>query len=312
MRQRLHQPFGVLPLGALVLALGALVAGLVLSGCGSSASDGAEVSAGDGGSTSVAPTLPEPAEGVDGLPADQIAFQEQTGGGFVPMQAAATEIPGITVYGDGRIFVVDQRTDRAYDAAPVLLATTLEPEQLTGLIAAAEATGLFDGAADLGSPMVADLPTTTVTLAAGGPPTTVSAYALGIDAVPGDGLTDEQVTARQALAALIDEARSLGADGEPWTPDRVRATMYDLSQTQREGTTEVAPWPGPAFADFPEPTPAGAVSSCLVVEGDEAAAVWDAAVDRTSAWWSATDDPSEERQIVVVPLVPGAEGCPPA
>lgn len=317
MRQRLHQPFGLVPLGALLLALAALVAGVVLSGCASDGSDAAEVStggAGDGdGSTSVAPTVPDAEEGVDGLPADQIVFQEQTGGGFVPMQAAATEIPGITIYGDGRIFVVEQRDSRAYDATPILLTRTLDAEELSTFLADAAGTGLFDEAgADLGQPMVTDLPTTTVTLATDGPPVTVSAYALDFDAAPGGGVSDQQEEQRAALRDVIAAARELGAGAEAWTPDRVRATMYDPAQTQREGTIEATPWPGPAFADFPAPVPEGAVASCLVIEGDEAAAVWDAAVPKTSAWWTSPDDPADERQIVVVPLVPGAEGCPPA
>ena len=81
MRMRLRQPFTAAPLGALLVAVVAVVASLVLAGCGSG---GDEVDTGGdgGGTTSIAPTLPDPVEGVDGLPADQIVLQVQTGGGL--------------------------------------------------------------------------------------------------------------------------------------------------------------------------------------------------------------------------------------
>ena len=91
---RVRQPFTALPLGALALAVAALVATLVLAGCGAG-SDGARVASGDGGATTTAaPTVPDPGEGEgdEVLEADQIVFQAQTGGGFVPMQAAMASV----------------------------------------------------------------------------------------------------------------------------------------------------------------------------------------------------------------------------
>jgi hypothetical protein len=316
MRLRLRQPFTALPLGALLLALLAVVS-LLLAGCGSSGSD-AEVSTGGEGegdgatTTTVAEPEPEPEAGE--LPADQIVFQAQTGGGYVPMQAAATEIPFVTIYGDGRVFVTDGQADRPYDVGPTLLTTTVDAAALEAFLADATGSGLFVADADFGQPMVTDLPTTTVTLHTDDPAgaVSVSAYALGFDSAPGGGLDDEQIARRQELSTIVDAAQALGDGGEEWTPDRVRATAYDPEQTQLEGTIEPAEWPGPAFSTFPEPTPAGAVSSCLVLEGDEAAAVWAAASGRTNSWWVVGQGDQQARQIVVVPLVPGAEGCPPA
>lgn len=315
MRMRLREPFPALPLTALLVAVAAVLAGALLVGCGSSDGEaGDDVSAGAAtdGTTSLAPTVPEPTEGIDGLPADQVVFQAQTGGGFVPMQAAATEIPEVTIYGDGRVFVTDPAEDRPYDVGPGLLVRTLPADELRAFLADATGSGLFSPDADFGQPMVTDLPTTTVTLHTEDPSMSVSAYALTIDAIPGGGLTDAQVAARQELSALVEAARALGEPGEPWAPDRVRATLYDPTQTQREGSIEPGVWPGPPFAEFPAPTPEGAVASCLVIEGDEATAVWDAASSRGDAWWVSAEGATDDHQIVVVPLLPGAEGCPPA
>lgn len=314
MRLRLRQPFTALPLGALLLALVAVV-GLVLAGCGSSGSD-AEVSTGgegdgDGATTT---TVAEPDGGEGTLPADQVVFQAQTGGGFTPMEAAATEIPFVTIYGDGRVFVTEDRADRPYDVGPALLTTTIDADALEAFLADATESGLFVADADFGQPMVTDLPTTTVTLHTDDPAgaVSVSAYALGFDAPPGGGVSDEQTARRQELSAIVDAATALGEGGEAWTPDRVRATAYAPDQRQPDPGIEAAEWPGPAFSTFPEPTPAGAVSSCLVLEGSEAAAVWAAASERTNAWWVDGEGDQQARTIVVVPLVPGAEGCPTA
>ncbi|MEZ5181164.1 MAG: hypothetical protein R2702_04710 [Acidimicrobiales bacterium] len=306
----MRQPFTALPLGALALAVAALVATLVLAGCGAG-SDGARVASGDGGATTTAaPTVPDPGEGDEVLDADQIVFQAQTGGGFVPMQAAATELPEVTVYGDGRVLVTEPRDDRPFDVSPRLLLAIAPDGAVRSLLADAEGSGLFAGDVDFGQPMATDLPTTTVTLHGTGPAATVSAYALGFTQAPGGGITDEQAERRAALRDLIDAARALGEDGDAWTPDRVRATLFDPASVQREGTIATAPWPGPPFTSFPAPAPEGAVARCLVIEGDDAATVWSAASARDSSWWTDPDDPAVERQIVVVPVLPGTEGCP--
>jgi hypothetical protein len=137
-----------------------------------------------------------------------------------------------------------------------------------------------------------------------------SAYALGFADAPGGGVTPAQQARRDALQALLADARELAAGAKPWTPDRLRATMFDPDQTQLEGSMEPGVWPGPAFTAFP-PTDDGG-SSCLVVEGDDATAVWAAAVMRTNTWWTSAAGADDARQIVVAPLLPGAEGCPPA
>jgi len=310
MAVRVRQPFTALPLGVLALAVAALVATVALAGCGSGEE---RVDTGDGASpTTEATTVPEPGGRDPVYDADQIVFQAQTGGGFVPMQAAATELPEVTVYGDGRVLVTEARDDRPFDVSPRLLLANASDEALRSLLSDAERSGLFADDVDFGQPMATDLPTTTVTLHTTGPAVHASAYALGFTQAPGGGITDAQAERRAALRELIDAARALGEDGEPWTPDRVRATLFDPAGSQREGTIPTAPWPGPPFDSFPASMPEGAVARCLVIEGEAASTVWAAASERDSSWWTDPADRAVERQIVVVPVLPGTEGCPTA
>lgn len=241
------------------------------------------------------------------LPADQIVWQETSGGGFVPVSANAADVPALTIYGDGRILATPEDTTRRYDATQELELRRVSGADLQAFLDQADRSGLFSAGTDFGTPGVTDLATTTVTLHGADAAREVNVYALGFGEEPGGpgGLTTEQAGNRTELTKLIAAAHELGGKGEPWVPDRVRATTWPGSMTD-DGSAVAEPWPGPAFDDFPASTEGGG-GSCLVIEGGDAAAVYRAARDNASPRWT---DGTDERTIVVAPLVPGAPGCP--
>ena len=78
------------------LALGILVA-LTAAACGS----GHDVTSG----------VPTSTDGTR-LPADRVVWQVDTGGGLVPHAFVANDVPEVTIYGDGRVFLpVPAETD---------------------------------------------------------------------------------------------------------------------------------------------------------------------------------------------------------
>lgn len=278
-----------------VLALGA-------AGCGAS---GGPDAVDDPRPSTTATSQPT----ADPADADEVVWQESTGGGFVPTEYALTEVPDVTIYADGRIFVTVLDADGNTPRPVSLEEAQVDPEVLADFLVDAEASGLFAPGTDFGSPGVTDQASTTVTLREDGPPQTVSVYALGFDASadqPG-GVTAEQTTRRQALTELLAQARALAEDAEPWVPDRIRATLLEFGPGV-ELPADAPAWPGPPLDAFPASTD-GSGQSCLVIEGAEAAAITTAAADDEAALW---DVGGEIRQIVTAPLLPGQEGCPPA
>lgn len=287
-----------------LLALSALL--LLATGCGSSgatdvSSDRPEASS----TTAPADDLPP----TDGRDPDQVVWQESTGGGFAPVDYSLSEVPDVTIYGDGRIFTAVPDPDASIGQPIALEQSKISAEDLTAFLDEAASSGLFDEGTDFGAPGVTDQPSTNITLHAGGSAQTVDVYALGFpapDAQPGGRsmLSGEQTERRDELIELMAAARALADGGEAYVPTEVRATMFELGPGV-DPPDDARPWPGPAFDEFPAPDDSG--RSCLVVSGDDAAALFrSAGADEGITW----ERDGVSRQIVVVALLPGQEGCP--
>lgn len=279
-------------------------AGALTTGCAISGSDG---------STDTTATTIVTTTGVDtaDLPADQVVWQELTSGGSGPAAARAAEVPTVTIYADGRIFVVDPQATPHFDKPVPMLVGTVAPERLEGFLDDVRITGLLAGDVDYGEPSIAEFPTTTVTYHAIGTPKSIEVYALGIeqgDSAARDSLTDRQVQARQQLSAMLLSAGTMSTDLEPWTPQEVHATMFNPDGIATVDENYSAPWPGPGFDEFPAFEP-GQTTSCLLLGGDDAVAVYEAATLNPGSTWTSGED---LRQIVVAPVLPGEEGCPPS
>ncbi|HWJ97211.1 MAG TPA: hypothetical protein VNQ33_03560 [Acidimicrobiales bacterium] len=253
--------------------------------------------------TAASPPTTDPAGG------DEIVWQEFTGGGFTPAAYALGGVPDVTIYADGRILrSVDADADTGTLRPVDLEEAQIPAGELAAFLDAAADSALFEPGTDFGQPGVTDLPSTSVTLRTGDTPQSVDVYALDLTIDPSSrDVTPEQAERRDQLKDLLAQARSLAKGATPYVPGRVRASLV-TSGSQIDAGAAPRDWPGPPLSAFPEPAADGSDTSCLVVEGPDAATVIEAAADNQSAFWRIG---GEVHQIVTAPLVPGEEGCPP-
>jgi hypothetical protein len=285
----------VVPVAALGLAL-------LLSGCAERSGAGA----------TPATTGPAPAA----LPDDGSALVLQVGqtGGFLTPEMLAGRLPWISVYADGR--VLSEGPVPAIHPGPAWPDVQLQQADratVQALVQHALDAGVA-GTTDLGTPGIADAPSTrfTVTTTAG---TTVrEVYALTEGAGSAGDLTAEQQAARAELAGLVTELTDLpltlapeGQAPASYEPTAVAALVRPWSAP--EGDPFLAdqpelPWPGPALAG----EPVGPGVSCTVATGDQARAVTDAARGaNTLTPWSTGD--GARWSISFRPLLPHETGC---
>jgi len=197
----------LLPVAVLVIGLLAIA-----TACG----------AGDGGSANGGGIeTTGPAGGAISHPtgANELVLQVITGGGFVPIEYHLTLLPTFSLYGDGTV-IVPGPTIMIYPgpALPNLQTTKLSEQAIQEILSAAKEAGLFRNDFDYGSPRVADVPTTTITISAGGQVYRSSIYALGFE--DAGNLTLEQQQARAAVKPFQAKLETLAfADQEPtWNP----------------------------------------------------------------------------------------------
>ncbi|MHB8869098.1 MAG: hypothetical protein ACYC6T_04660 [Thermoleophilia bacterium] len=190
------RPRWVVLLGAVVLVVVVVAASFVLSGCGyANRTTSSTGSGGDGDFTY--PTGPE-----------DVVFRIEYGGGFAPVEVIFTTLPGLSLYGDGRV-ITEGPIPAIYPgpALPNLQVATLSPAGIQKLLAAARDAGLFESGVDYGQPTVADGSTTTFTITADGTVFETSIYHLAPDNSAALGLSDDQVERR---ARVLDFQTKLG------------------------------------------------------------------------------------------------------
>lgn len=261
---------------------------ITLSGCGGGVSGGA------------GPSLPPPTtRAVD--PGSAVVLQVQDLGGMVLPWSVTARIPQASVYADGRVVHETNLVDTPVEQLPALpqvFQQSLTPAGLGALVKRARAAGVGDGA-DLGDPLIADVPTTRFALATDQGPVWSDAYALrasaGVEVPVGqptpspslrvgsgheDGtFTQEQADARYKLldlsAALDDLPAALGADevGEQ-VPYRPEALAVIIAPGSADPALEATPWPGPPLPGHDAKIGG---TSCTVVRGKDLAPVLAAA-----------------------------------
>lgn len=206
-------------------------------------------------------------------------LQISASGGFVPMGWDFAAMPTLTLYGDGRAIVPGPQI-MIYPGPllPNLQVEQVSSDAIDAIVAAARDAGLLAAAPDYGMPNVTDVPTTYVTLTVDGRTYKHAAYALGMvdgEGGGGDGwgaadagLTDEQATARAALATFVQTANDLvgaSGNGESYAIEALAMFARPID-TSVDGAvapeTQVVPWPlETRLADAAE---------CTVVDGDAA------------------------------------------
>ncbi|GIF14088.1 hypothetical protein [Actinoplanes teichomyceticus] len=275
---------------------------ILMAGC---ARPGTAGEAGSSGSTADprAESAPAPA----GDPTVLVRVAQE--GGFVPPQFQYGRLPQVSVYADGRVISNGPVPAIAPGPAlPNLQQLQLTPERARQWADDAVAAGVRSGA-DFGTPGVADIPDTVITVTSGGRTQTVRVSALD-HALPEDPqLTAADQAARKKLRAYVEELTALTGEAGSPGPQRYRPqSMAVLAREYVDGDDGLKPseqaWPGPVL---PGPELVATTGlHCVAVTGAETRQVWAAAekANQRTPWTSA----GKRWSITFRPLLPDETG----
>ena len=258
-------------------------------------------------STTSAVALPDGGEGT-------LVLQAELTGGFVTPESTPSRLPLASVYADGRV-IVEGPVAAIYPgfAWPNVQVLDIGADGVQELADRALAAGVAE-TGDLGTPPIADAPSTRFTLVTADGTHVREVYALSESAgMPDSGLTAEQESARAELLDLVTAVGDLSAGPpapEPWTPDAVAAITRPWTASDEdvaEGLTpEPVAWPGPPLPGEPlGPLPD---LGCVTATGEQAAAVVAAAQDANVLTpWLSPDGTTWS--VTFRPLLPDETGC---
>jgi hypothetical protein len=235
-------------------------------------------------------------------------------GGFTTPEIQTGRLPLVSVYADGRV-IVEGPVPAIYPAFawPNVQVLEIGRDRVQELVDRALAAGVGE-TADLGTPPLADVPSTRFTLVTARETHVREVYGLAETAgMPDTGLSAEQESARQELAELFGELTDLGvleAGDEPpaaFTPEAVAAIVRPWSAPEEDIAQGLAPdpvpWPGPALPG----EELGAGLTCVVATGEQAAAVRAAAGDANALTPWASEGATWS--VTFRPLLPDESGC---
>lgn len=242
--------------------------------------------------------------------ANDVVLRIETRGGLMAVEAALTELPLITVYGDGRVITEEQRFDvYPRPALPNVLVRTVSPDSVQRIARAARDAGVGSGR-DYGTPEVMDAGTTWFSLRGRDGVVASGVPALGLD----HGLTRAQRRARAPLVALRDSLLDLPAtlgdervsEPRPYEPVALAAVARHWVDPELPGDDppDIA-WPGPALPG--DPTAFASDLGCVTVTGSRVAQVLELAARAraVTAWtWA-----GERYFVWFRPLLPDESSC---
>jgi hypothetical protein len=275
---------------------------LVLAACGDD-DEGVRTQPGDGtdgtgGDASPSPDGPRPGGGSDGL-----VLSIESVGGFTTPEMTFRQTPTTVVYDDGS--TVTQGAVMAIYPGPAVLPLVdgqIGDDDLARIVALAEEAGLLGGDPDVGSPPVADVPDTRITLVADGETHVTVVPALGFDE-PGPGVSGEQAEARERIERFLAEVSSIVTAGE--SSDMVRPERYRVLPV-RPGPDEV-PDVEPNRLDWPLEVDL-VEGECTPITGDDVAALESALEQATEITLWADDDGTGWR-LAIRPVLPHEPDC---
>jgi hypothetical protein len=200
-------------------------------------------------------------------------------------------------------------------ALPNFQVSRLSEEAVQAILEAAEEAGLLGRDATYDYPCIADAPTTTFTVTAGGQTHTVSAYALGFE--DGSGQNACAGVDADARGKLWDLSQQLGSL-ESWLPQGSIGASEEYTPTEMrvyvrpyvgDGELEQPPveWPLGSLASFGEQDPNLADTRCGVVGGEDLATLLPLArsANELTPW---TSD-GATHGLVFRPLLPDEHTC---
>ncbi len=240
---------------------------------------------------------------------DTLVLRVRQEGGFVPPERIVGRIPEVSVYADGRMITQGpQILVYPGPAMPNLLMRQLEPAAVGKLLDDALAAGVRTGA-DLGSPGVADAPSTRIDVVRDGVTSTVSAMALR-EAMPDDPqLTADQRAARAKLATFLTRLDEMAAapGQQPYRAETLAALAHAYAKPDDGLPKQPGPvaWPGPALpGDYLNPN---IKIGCVTASGAERDAILAAVenANQNTPWSSG----GNQYTVTFRPLLPDETGC---
>ncbi|MFF5174652.1 hypothetical protein ACFY3U_18720 [Micromonospora sp. NPDC000089] len=239
-------------------------------------------------------------------PADALVLRIDYTGGFVPAVVAATRLPGVSVYGDGRV-ITQGPVPAIYPgpALPNLQVGGISTDEVSALVERARAAGV-GSAVDLGRPSITDVRTTRFTIHGPAGTQELAVYALGEATRPEAGLTAAQLAARAKLRAFAQTLTDpSGAPTSPYQPTALVAVARPWVAGQDGLHHPEVPWPGPALPGAA--LGAGSELGCVTVTGAAVRPVLDAAARANAATpWTFG---GKRWAITLRPLLPDETDC---
>ncbi|MFN2589947.1 MAG: hypothetical protein ABR518_04175 [Actinomycetota bacterium] len=239
--------------------------------------------------------------------ADQLVLRVEVGGGFVPAEARLLQIPGFSLFGDGRVVITGAQIEiYPGPALPNLQVRSVTEEGVQAILEAARAAGLEGPDRHHDNPTVIDAPSTTFTVIADG-----YRHVTTVDAL------HEGDPAHQELRAFDEKLGNL----EPWLPKgSVTAeepfrfaglrvfVMPEFPEGGEELPQEEKAWPvSTPLSSFGTPVKGQPDVRCGVVEGSDLEALRPLAQDANQLTpWRSGD---EVYHLVFRPLLPDESGC---
>jgi hypothetical protein len=243
----------------------------------------------------------------------RVAFE----GGLVDLAWSLTAVPTFSLYGDGTLVQPGAQIELyPGPALPAISSRTVDEAGIQAILREAldAIEGVPDHLTDLYSMQIADVPSTVITVNAGGVERLVSVNALFEVPEQPEGMPDDVYQARQRLSRLVEKLGNLepwlpaGSLGEEGTFDGEAARLF-VSEYEKvdDLPQERIAWPiEGALSRFGEPTqPAG--FRCGTVSGEDWTSIRDAAgrANQLTPW----TDNAERFSVLFRPLLPDESGC---
>ena len=252
---------------------------------------------------------------VPSYPAGALVLRVSFSGGLAGRAPAVTQLPLISVYGDGRVVTQGPSIDiYPAPALPNVLVQHVSRADAAKLVRLALDAGVGAGT-DLGVPQILDAPMTELTALGNGDYRTTRVAALREAGEDAAGLTAAQRAARAKLVHLIDELtdlpKTLGAgaidEAKPFEGAGMVAVAQEYQangQTDQPVVADLA-WPGPALPG--EPLAGATGLGCVNATGDALAKVLAAARQANAAtrWMSG----GKPWSVTFRPVLPDESGC---